>query len=67
MEMPKGFQEAMMHIQGLIQMQPSLPHVDIDLDASPWGLGGILRVGGVFVSYFADELTQHDYSKYTFF
>ena len=40
--------------------------VDIDLDASPWGLGGILRIGGKFIAYFADELTPEDFSKYSF-
>jgi hypothetical protein len=44
-EMAKGFQEAMMHIQGLMQMQPPLPHVDIDLElGSDAGAGGFVNV-----------------------
>ena len=40
--------------------------VDFDLDASPWGLGGILRVNGVFTSYFASALDEHDLSRFGF-
>jgi hypothetical protein len=40
--------------------------IDIDLDASPWGLGGILRINGKFESYFTDALTEEDLSKYGF-
>ena len=36
------------------------------MDASPWGLGGILRVNGVFTSYFASALDEHDLSRFGF-
>jgi len=40
--------------------------VEIDLDASPWGLGGILRVQNRFEAYFADPIGQFDTEKFGF-
>jgi hypothetical protein len=44
-EMAKGFQEAMMHIQGLMQSQPPPANADIDLESgSEAGAGGFVNV-----------------------
>jgi len=34
--------------------------VEIDMDASPWGLGAILRIDGGFVEYFSDAISADD-------
>ena len=38
--------------------------VEIGTDASPWGLGGWLSVGGKVTSYFASKLTADDERRY---
>ena len=37
-----------------------LTHIAFLLDASPWGLGGVLIIGGIPVAWFASPLTTHD-------
>jgi hypothetical protein len=34
--------------------------VEVITDASPWGLGGVLRVNGIILQYFASQLTADD-------
>ena len=34
--------------------------VDLILDASPWGFGGVLVIDGAVVTYFMDEVSEHD-------
>ena len=40
--------------------------VEVTLDASPWGLGGILQESGQIVSWFASELSDFDYKFFNF-
>ena len=42
------------------------PLVELALDASPWGLGGILIVDNKPVSYFASQLTTLDFRRFHF-
>jgi hypothetical protein len=39
-------------------------HVCIMLDASPWGLGGIIMVDSVILEYFADSFTDFDVAMF---
>ena len=34
--------------------------ITITLDASPWGLGGVLQINGEIVAYFSSPLSRHD-------
>ena len=40
--------------------------VEITLDASPWGLGGILQENGQIVSWYACELSEFDFKFFDF-
>ena len=40
--------------------------VELTLDASPWGLGGILQENGQIVSWFASDLTDFDFQFFKF-
>ena len=42
------------------------PLVELALDASPWGLGGVLIVGNHPVSFFSSQLTALDYQRFGF-
>lgn len=44
--------------------QPVVCVATLAVDASPWGLGGALVVGGVVVRWFADELTTQDLRRF---
>ena len=35
-------------------------HITVTTDASPWGLGAVLEIGGVITSYFADAVSEVD-------
>ena len=34
------------------------------MDASPWGLGAILRINGGFVEYFSDDICAEDVLRF---
>ena len=38
--------------------------VEIGTDASPWGLGGWLKINGIYTEYFASRLTEADSKKF---
>ena len=38
----------------------NLAKLAMTLDASPWGLGGVLQLNGRLISWFASPLTRHD-------
>jgi len=40
--------------------------VEIDLDASPWGLGGILRVDNSFLAWFSEPISSDDVAQFGF-
>ena len=40
--------------------------VELTLDASPWGLGGILQENGQIVSWFASDFTDFDFQFFKF-
>eukprot|EP00972_Heterocapsa_arctica_P018576 2744264-Heterocapsa_arctica.AAC.1 len=40
-------------------------NVVLTLDASPWGLGGVLQEDDVFIEYFSDALTNADATRFS--
>ncbi len=54
----RGRAGALRRVHPLVVPEPTLI---MSTDASPWGIGGILQdAAGNIVSYFCDEVTQHD-------
>ena len=40
--------------------------MELVVDASPWGLGGVLVVDGAIVSYFSSELSEEDFRRFNY-
>jgi len=40
--------------------------IELTLDASPWGLGGILKEDGEIIEFFASPLTHEDFGRFKF-
>ena len=48
----------------LYRWRPHSPAVLVQTDASPYGLGGTLTIGGSFVAYFADKISDIDCQRF---
>ena len=48
----------------IYRWRPDAPTVMIQTDASPFGLGGLLYIGGHIVAFFHDELRDEDFSLF---